>query len=78
MWYKYKEINLFTGADIFVESVITALCLLSEFREMKTIKGGASAKCCKKAGRFPTSDSEGWRPRIQEHTISPSALKPVL
>jgi transposase len=48
-----KKINLFTGTAIFVESVTTALGLLSEFREMKTKRGRASEKCRKKAGRYP-------------------------
>jgi hypothetical protein len=39
------------GAALFVESVITDLGLLSEFREMKTKRGRASKKCHKKAAR---------------------------
>ena len=67
MWYKYKENKSLHERSHFVESVITALGLLSEFREMKTNWGRASEKCSKKVGRFP--DLEGWHPRNQEHTI---------
>ena len=54
----------------FVERVITALALLSDFRKMKIKRGRASKKCRKKAGRSSTFDSEVWRPRIEDHTIS--------
>ena len=47
-----KKKNL-PGCSHFVESVITALGLLSDFRKMKTKRGRASEKCHKKAGRFP-------------------------
>ena len=44
--------NLFTGTGIFVESVITELGVLSEFRRGPTKRGFSSVKCRKKAGRF--------------------------
>ena len=44
-----KKKNL-PGCSHFVESVITALGLLSDFRKMKTKRGRASEKCRKKAG----------------------------
>ena len=53
----------------FVESVITALGLVSK-------RGRAFEKCCKKARRSLTFDSEVWRSRIQEHTIIKLPLLP--
>ena len=41
------------GRSHLLESVITALRLLSEFREIKTKMGRASEICCKKAWSFP-------------------------
>ena len=57
------------GHSHFVESVINALGLLSDFRKMKIKRGCAFEKCRKKDGRSLTFDSEVWHSRIQEHTI---------
>jgi hypothetical protein len=41
---------------------------------MKTKRERASEKCRKKAGRSSAFDSEVWRPRIEEHTITPRSV----
>ena len=70
MCYKYIDNKSLHLRSHIVQSVISALGLLSEFGNMKTKRGRASEKCRKKAGRSSTFDSEVWRSRIQEHTIS--------
>ena len=63
-----KKRYLLKGTTI----LLRASSLLSDYRKMKTKRGRASEKCCKKAGRSSPLDSEVWRPRIKEHTMQPS------
>ena len=64
------------GAAIFVEGVITELGPCSEFRGGRQKGGVPPRNAARNLFDFPSSDSEGWCPRILECTISNQVYGP--